>query len=326
MTPEFVRDRLFKPFQTTKATGMGIGAYESFQYVQELGGRVQVDSTPAWARRCGCCCRCSRWPPSAPRPRRSGMTAGKRGSCAMSDKARPLLIVEDDPSLQKQICWAFDQYETLPAADRESALAQLRRHAPPVVTMDLGLPPDPDSVTEGFKLLEQILELAPDTKVIVLTGQNDRANAVRAIGLGAYDFFAKPFEPELLALTIDRAFRLYDLQQENRRLQAMRQPDAFAGLITRDPELLRICRLDREGRRHRRDRPAAGRKRHRQGAAGAGAARPVAAARRALRRDQLRGHSREPAGERAVRLREGRLHRGGAGRRSARSRRPTAAR
>ena len=161
----------------------------------------------------------------------------------MTEKARPLLIVEDDPSLQKQICWAFDQYETLPAADRESALTQLRRHAPPVVTMDLGLPPDPDSVSEGFKLLEQILALAPDTKVIVLTGQNDRANAVRAIGLGAYDFFAKPFEPELLALTIDRAFRLYDLQQENRRLQDARQPDAFSGLLTRDPEMLRICRL-----------------------------------------------------------------------------------
>jgi two-component system, NtrC family, response regulator len=161
----------------------------------------------------------------------------------MSEKVRPLLIVEDDPALQKQICWAFDQYETLSASDRESALAQLRRHAPPVVTMDLGLPPDPDSVSEGFLLLQQTLELAPDTKVIVLTGQNDRANAVRAIGLGAYDFFAKPFEPELLALTIDRAFRLYDLQQENRRLQTMRQPDAFAGLITRDPELLRICRL-----------------------------------------------------------------------------------
>ena len=161
----------------------------------------------------------------------------------MSQKARPLLIVEDDLSLQKQICWALDQYETLPASDAESAMAQVRRHAPPVATMDLGLPPDPDSVSEGFRLLEQILTAAPDTKVIVLTGQNDRENAVRAVGMGAYDFFAKPFEPELLALTIDRAFRLYELQQENRRLQSMRHPDAFAGLITRDPEMLRICRL-----------------------------------------------------------------------------------
>ena len=161
----------------------------------------------------------------------------------VSAKARPLLIVEDDPALQKQICWAFDQYETLPAIDRESALAQMRRHSPPVVTMDLGLPPDAGAATEGFKLLEQILEISPDTKVIVLTGQNDRANAVRAIGAGAYDFFAKPFEPELLGLTIDRAFRLHDLQRENRRLQETRQPDAFGGVLTRDPELLRICRV-----------------------------------------------------------------------------------
>ncbi|MBA3506084.1 MAG: PEP-CTERM-box response regulator transcription factor [Betaproteobacteria bacterium] len=160
----------------------------------------------------------------------------------MSDTARPLLIIEDDPSLQKQMCWAFDKFETLAAADRESALAQVRRHEPAVATMDLGLPPDPDSVTEGFKLLEELLVLAPDTKVIVLTGQNDRSNALRAIALGAYDFFAKPFEPEMLALTVDRAFRLHDLQQENRRLQSMRQPDAFTGLISRDPEMLRICR------------------------------------------------------------------------------------
>lgn len=157
-------------------------------------------------------------------------------------KPRPLLIVEDDPALQKQLRWSFDQFETLVASDRESALAQIHRHSPAVVTMDLGLPPEADSVSEGFCLLEQILTMAPDTKVIVLTGQNDRANALRAIALGAYDFFAKPFEPELLGLTIDRAYRLFDLQQENRRLQEMQQPAALAGLITRDSEMLRICR------------------------------------------------------------------------------------
>ena len=159
-----------------------------------------------------------------------------------SEKLRPLLIVEDDPALQKQIRWAFDQYETLTAGDRESALMQVRRNSPPVVTMDLGLPPDADSVSEGFLLLEQILTLAPDTKVIVLTGQNDRANALRAIGLGAYDFFAKPFEVDMLSLTVERAYRLYDLQQENKRLQLMHQPDVLAGLISRDPEVLRVCR------------------------------------------------------------------------------------
>jgi two-component system NtrC family response regulator len=160
----------------------------------------------------------------------------------MMDKAPPLLIVEDDLSLQKQIKWSLDRFETVTAADRESALVQCRRHSPAVVTMDLGLPPDPDSVSEGFKLLDQLLGIDPDVKVIVLTGQNDHANALRAIALGAYDFFQKPFDPDLLGLTIDRAYRLFALQAENRRLQALHQPDALAGLITRDAGMLRICR------------------------------------------------------------------------------------
>ncbi|MBH1961913.1 MAG: PEP-CTERM-box response regulator transcription factor [Rhodocyclales bacterium] len=159
-----------------------------------------------------------------------------------TEKLRQLLVVEDDPALQKQIRWSFDQYNVLLASDRESALSQVRRHTPAVITMDLGLPPDADGVTEGFKLLEQILTAAPDTKVIVLTGQNEQTNALRAIALGAYDFFVKPFEPETLNLTVERAFRFYDLQQENRRLQSMQQPDALGAIITRDPEMLRICR------------------------------------------------------------------------------------
>ena len=158
------------------------------------------------------------------------------------DSPPPLLIVEDDLALQKQIKWSLDRYESVTASDRESALLQLRRHQPAVVTMDLGLPPDPDSVSEGFKLLEQILDLDPTTKVIVLTGQNDQANALRAVALGAYDFLAKPFEPEVLNLTVERASRLAELQAENRRLQALHQPDAMAGLITRDTEMLRIGR------------------------------------------------------------------------------------
>ena len=159
-----------------------------------------------------------------------------------TDRMRSLLIVEDDIALQKQIKWSLDQFDSVTANDRESALVQLRRHSPAVVTMDLGLPPDADSISEGFKLLEQILAVDSDTKVIVLTGQNDQANALRAIALGAYDFFAKPFEPEMLTLTIGRAFRLFELQRENRRLQALHQPDALSGLMTRDPEMLRICR------------------------------------------------------------------------------------
>lgn len=133
----------------------------------------------------------------------------------MSEQRRRLLIVEDDPALQKQMRWAFDGFEAVVASDRESAVAQLRRYEPAVVTMDLGLPPDPDGTSEGFRLLGELLALAPDTKVVVLTGQHDRENALRAVGMGAYDFFAKPFEPELLTLTLERAFRLHDLQQEN---------------------------------------------------------------------------------------------------------------
>ena len=101
-----------------------------------------------------------------------------------ADRSPPLLIVEDDPALQKQIKWSLDRFESITASDRDSALLQCRRHSPAVVTMDLGLPPDPDSVSEGFKLLEQMLQFDPDIKVVVLTGQNDHANALRAITHG----------------------------------------------------------------------------------------------------------------------------------------------
>jgi len=159
-----------------------------------------------------------------------------------AEKLQPLLVVEDDLALQKQIKWSLDGYESVLANDRESAMAQLRRHGSPVVTMDLGLPPDADSVSEGFKLLEQILAAAPDTKVIVLTGQNGQANALKAVAMGAYDFLAKPFEPEVLNLCVERAFRMHELQAENKRLQALQASDAIAGLITRDPQMLRVCR------------------------------------------------------------------------------------
>jgi len=160
----------------------------------------------------------------------------------MNESRKPLLIVEDDPALQKQMQWAFDKYETIVASDRESAIAQLRRYEPAVVTMDLGLPPHPDDPTEGLQLLDEIHAMAPDTKVIVLTGQNDQHNALKAIALGAHDFCSKPFEPEFLTWTIDQAFRVHDLQEENRRLLIAQHPPELSGIITRDPEMLRICR------------------------------------------------------------------------------------
>ena len=160
----------------------------------------------------------------------------------MSDARKPLLIVEDDSALRTQLRWAFDQYETVLAEDRESAIRQLRRCEPAVVTMDLGLPPHPDDPREGLELLKEIHTLAPDTKVIVLTGQNDQMNALKTIALGAHDFCTKPVETEILTWTVDRAFRVHELQEENRRLQNNQMPPGMSRVITRDPDMQRICR------------------------------------------------------------------------------------
>jgi len=153
-----------------------------------------------------------------------------------------LLIIEDDPGLQKQLRWSLDAYDVVVAGDREAALAQIRRHEPAVCTMDLGLPPDPDGSTEGLATLQQILALAPDTRVIVLTGNQDHANAVKAIGMGAYDFHQKPVDPEVLNLVIQRAFFLHNLQQENRRMQQSQADSPLSGVISRDPGMLKVCR------------------------------------------------------------------------------------
>ena len=160
----------------------------------------------------------------------------------MTENKKKLLIIEDDPGLQKQLRWNFDAYEVLVAGDRESALAHVRRHEPAVVTMDLGLPPDPEGASEGLATLQQILALAPDTKMIVLSGNQDRANAVKAIGMGAYDFHQKPFDPEMLGLVIERAFYLHALQQENRTLLQTQANSPMAGIISRDPGMLKVCR------------------------------------------------------------------------------------
>jgi two-component system NtrC family response regulator len=160
----------------------------------------------------------------------------------MTEPRRSLLVVEDDPALQTQMKWAFDGYDVALASDFDGAIAQLRRVEPAVVTLDLGLPPETGGVGEGFRTLEKILELAPDTKVIVVTGQHDSANARRAIALGAYDFFAKPFDAAVVTLIIDRAVRMHDLQVENRRLLAARS-EATGGILTAAPEMLAVCRM-----------------------------------------------------------------------------------
>jgi two-component system, NtrC family, response regulator len=159
-----------------------------------------------------------------------------------SDKAPKILLVEDDVGLQKQIKWSLDEYEILISGDRESALTQLRRFEPAVVLLDLGLPPDPDGATEGLATLQQILQLCPASKIIVVTGNQDRGNAIQAISLGAFDFYHKPFEEQILKLVIARAFRVYELEQENRVLIQRTRSEPLQGLITNDPDMLKVCR------------------------------------------------------------------------------------
>ncbi|MCU0971566.1 MAG: PEP-CTERM-box response regulator transcription factor [Gammaproteobacteria bacterium] len=160
----------------------------------------------------------------------------------MSERAKRLLVVEDDPGLQSQLRWSFEGLEVTVAEDRESALEQIERVRPAVMTLDLGLPPDPGGVSQGFAVLHDVLGLAPDTKVIVVTGHNDHSNAVRAIGLGAYDFYEKPVDPRLLSLAVERAARVFVLEEENRRLSARRADTPLDGLIAVSPEMLRVCR------------------------------------------------------------------------------------
>jgi len=153
-----------------------------------------------------------------------------------------LLVVEDDEGLQSQWRWAFDDFEVSVAGDRSEAISLLRRNQPGVVLLDLGLPPDPGGVTEGLATLSEILSLTPATKVIIVTGDDDRANAVKAIALGAYDFHQKPADQELLTLLVQRAYHVYELELENYRLQLHEQVMPLKGIITASPQMLKLCR------------------------------------------------------------------------------------
>ncbi len=155
---------------------------------------------------------------------------------------KKLLIVEDDPGLQSQMRWCFEDTEVVVADDRESAIAQLRRIEPQVVTLDLGLPPDPGGSSEGFAVLQEILTLAPLTKIIVVTGREERENAVKAVGMGASDYYQKPLDADILAFVVNRAFRHFELEQENRELQETKSTSRLKGIIASSPEMLDVCR------------------------------------------------------------------------------------
>lgn len=160
----------------------------------------------------------------------------------MEKTKRRLLVVEDDLDLQRQLSWAFADYDVSFAENREAALALVTTLKPPVVTVDLGLPPDPDGATEGLATLEAIVSTAPATKVIVVTGNEDRANALKAVQLGAYDFYQKPIDADVLSLIIGRAHNLYDLEAENRRLAQSSQNWPLRGLVTSSLPMLNVCR------------------------------------------------------------------------------------
>jgi len=159
----------------------------------------------------------------------------------MSDAPSVLLVVEDDEGLQRQLRWAYEGYEIVCAGDRAQAIDALRAHEPAVVTLDLGLPPDPDGTDEGFATLAEILRLKPDTKVIVATGHGARESATRAVAMGAYDFYKKPVDIDELGLIVARAFHLHQIEDENRRLETG-AATALGAIITAAPEMVKVAR------------------------------------------------------------------------------------
>lgn len=163
----------------------------------------------------------------------------------MMTEVRPkLLIVEDDPGLQAQLKWAYEDFDVFVASDRASALALLRAEEPAVVTLDLGLPPDPDGTSEGFAVLDEIMALKPDTKVIVASGHGARESALTAIAKGAYDFYQKPVDIDALGLIVRRALHLHRIEAENRSLADRAGPDnkVLGRMITAAPEMVKVAR------------------------------------------------------------------------------------
>jgi two-component system, NtrC family, response regulator len=154
----------------------------------------------------------------------------------------PLLIVEDDVGLLSQYRWAFPGRTVLTASSRPEALPIIEEQHPAVAVIDLGLPPDPDGVTEGFATLAAMLKMAPEMKVIVATGNGARPNALRAIAAGAHDFYEKPVEIDVLRLIVDRGFRLHALEAENRRLTESTGIGAVKRIISAAEPMLRVCR------------------------------------------------------------------------------------
>lgn len=154
---------------------------------------------------------------------------------------RQILIVEDDEGLQRQYKWNFESYDLLTAGNREIALTLVDKFSPPVVMLDLGLPPDPDGTTEGFAILSEIRERHPMTKIIVASGHQAKESALKAISKGAYDFYQKPIDADEIGLIVERAFKLHELESENQRLLKVQDDHRLPGLITASKEMEDVC-------------------------------------------------------------------------------------
>ena len=293
MDAEFVRTRLFQPFASTKKGGFGVGAFEAKSLVSAMGGRLTVESKPGEG---------SSFTITLPA---AEAAAEPKRKTRMSDETElpVLLIVEDDEGLQRQLKWAYEGYRVVSAGDRAQAIEMVRLHEPAVVTLDLGLPPDPDGTAEGFATLTEILALKPDTKIIVASGHGARESALKAIALGAYDFYRKPVDIDELGLIVSRAFHVHEIEEENRRLEAAGGgATALGALLTGSPEMVKVIRtIERVA--------SADVSVMLLGASGTGKellARAVheksARGQGRVRRHQLRRHPRKPARGRAVRL------------------------
>lgn len=152
---------------------------------------------------------------------------------------KKLLIIEDDPGIQSQLKWSLsNEYEVFQASDRMEALKIFDKQTPGVVTLDLGLPPDEMSADEGLICLHDIIMRAPEAKVIVVTGNSDRDNALKAVQMGAYDYFLKPIDMQELKVIIKRAAHLSEIEFENQKLHNLLERESgFFGMIGQSPEM-----------------------------------------------------------------------------------------
>lgn len=156
------------------------------------------------------------------------------------EKAK-LLVVDDDEEIRIQLKWALaEDYEVLLAQDKKSALDIFRASSPVVVILDLGLPPRPTSVEEGFSTLQEILSIAASTKVIIATGRGEKPHALKAIGEGAYDFLSKPVELEELKVVLKRAFYVSLLEREYAEAQRRLDKGPFEGMLGTDPKIQEV--------------------------------------------------------------------------------------